>query len=63
MSLMAVNFIYEFCSKAVNKPKGIIIASRRNKPSQSCGEARRAKAILWFSDDGSCDIYKVSQAV
>ena len=57
---MAVNFIYEFCSKAVNKPKGIIIASRRNKPSQSCGEARRAKAIL---DDGSCDMYKILQAI
>lgn len=57
---MAVNFIYEFRSKVVNKPKGIIIANRRNKPSQSCDEARRAKAIL---DDGSCNMYKVSQAV
>ena len=38
---MAVNFIYEFRSKVVNKPKGIIIANRRYKPSQSCDELKR----------------------
>lgn len=59
---MAVNFTYKFCSKVVNKPKGIIIESGRNKPSQSYREVQRAKKVAfrwsgYFMQEGYVKFY------